>query len=120
VGKRKFPYRCRYCNCFLDPGEGDVCTDCQEEQEQAEEGGQKMEQDNYGLSALERLEGEYVVTGVCPFCGMEYDFRCITFPEDDLLKKWAVQRCACIEAQLERMAQAEARRETRRVKDDTY
>lgn len=121
MARRKFPYRCRFCGCFLDPGEGDVCTECQEEQEQAEGGGKKVDQGDYGIPASEWLEGEYMATGICPFCGREHDFRCVSLPEEGLLKKWAMQRCDCLEARIWRMEQrAEARKKAGRGTDDTY
>lgn len=28
----KWNYRCEACNCFLDPGEGMLCSECREKQ----------------------------------------------------------------------------------------
>lgn len=79
-----------------------------------------LQNDDYGITAAERLEGACVTVGTCPFCGTEHVFRSIGPPDEELLVMWAMERCGCLEAKMERMARAEARREARRKRDDTY
>lgn len=114
--EKKHPYRCRVCHCYLDPGDGLICDECREELKRAEEGRGKMRAGSV-VPVREPIAGAELVTGVCPFCGQGYEFQCIICPEDDLLEKWAIQKCDCLEAQMERFAEEEKRRE---IKGGTY
>lgn len=115
--KRKHPYRCRICGCYLDPGEGRICSDCLE----AERGKREMRTTDV-LPAAFRLPTSYTEIGECPYCGQSYEFETIGPAPEEIRQKWAIQKCDCIDARLHRMAEAEERREMRRRQQgyDTY
>lgn len=115
---RKHPYRCSVCGCYLDPGEGRICSDCQAE----ERGKAKMRRPDV-LPAEIRLPTSCIEVGECPYCGQRYEFETIGPAPADIREKWAIQKCDCIDARLHRMAEAEERREARRRRrrgNDTY
>ncbi|MDO5390997.1 MAG: hypothetical protein Q4F24_07935 [Eubacteriales bacterium] len=70
--------------------------------------------DNDVIPVSVRVPESIVEVGVCPFCGQGYEFQTIGQATDELLEKWAVQKCGCIDARLERMAEEERRKEERR------
>lgn len=37
-----YGYKCEFCNCALDPGEGRICEDCREREEEAREANNKI------------------------------------------------------------------------------
>lgn len=47
----KWNYQCEICDCFLDPGEGKICVECQEKKEK----GNKIN----APSILIHKEGQY-------------------------------------------------------------
>ena len=117
---KKHPYRCLICQCYLDPGDGLICDECREEIRQAEESRTKMRAGSV-IPARNPIPGAELVEGFCPYCGQGFEFQCIVQPEDDLLEKWAIQKCDCLEAQMERLFEADRRQERRRNSEDgTY
>lgn len=49
-------YRCRICGCYLDPGEGDICEDCKEEEKGPQRCHQHLQGPEVGIATKPRTK----------------------------------------------------------------
>lgn len=62
----KHQYRCDICGCYLDPGEGRICDECQDKQRRKE----RMSARYHGMMAMD-ADGQYEI-GMEDMYGTEF------------------------------------------------